>query len=220
MWLSVVMPARDEMAVIGSTLAAYRRTLPRRSELIVADDWSTDRTALIAAQYGAKVTRATKRGYGHAVREGLQAACGEHVIIVCADGADAPEAFRRFWEARYLADGVFGDRWSRGRPPTYPRLKYHANRFGNAQIAKRLGYGYYRDWTNPFKLYRRDDLRLDPVVPDMSYGLALALRWVQDGNTFTIVPHSWTERTHGTSKFRLGLCWRYWSTFTTTITTP
>jgi len=42
--LTILVPARDEDAVIGTTVARLRRAFPD-AEVIVADDGSRDRTA-------------------------------------------------------------------------------------------------------------------------------------------------------------------------------
>ena len=56
--ISFVIPAWNEESVLGPTLEAVRlatRHLAAPSEVIVADDGSTDRTAEIARQHGAQV---------------------------------------------------------------------------------------------------------------------------------------------------------------------
>ena len=56
--ISFVIPAWNEEAVLGATLdalAAVMRDLAGPSEVMVADDTSTDRTAEIARQHGARV---------------------------------------------------------------------------------------------------------------------------------------------------------------------
>lgn len=53
----VVVPAHDEESVIGVTLAALRSDLRDGDRIMVVDDRSTDRTADIAASFGAIVVR-------------------------------------------------------------------------------------------------------------------------------------------------------------------
>jgi dolichol-phosphate hexosyltransferase len=53
-------------------------------EVIVVDNGSTDRTADVAASYGAIVVREDMRGYGRAYKRGFQHATGD--VIVTLDG--------------------------------------------------------------------------------------------------------------------------------------
>lgn len=54
-------------------------------EVIVVDNNSTDRTAEIAREAGAKVVRETNQGYGHALRRGFQEAAGDIIVTTDAD---------------------------------------------------------------------------------------------------------------------------------------
>jgi glucosyl-3-phosphoglycerate synthase len=95
--VSVVIPARDEEATVGTIVACIRRHLMRQvpivDELIVVDSRSTDRTAEVAAAAGASVvdqdemTSGLPRldGKGDALWAGLAAASGEVVAFVDAD---------------------------------------------------------------------------------------------------------------------------------------
>ncbi len=94
---SIVVPAYDEAARLGSTLdqiAAYHAGID--VEVIVVDDGSRDATAAIAAAAGARVLRhAINRGKGAAVRTGVLAATGDRVLVCDADLATPIEAVAR-----------------------------------------------------------------------------------------------------------------------------
>ena len=56
--ISIVVPAFNEEAGLGPTLAALRASMPKSViEVIVVDDGSTDRTAAVAAEAGFRVVR-------------------------------------------------------------------------------------------------------------------------------------------------------------------
>jgi len=55
-------------------------------EVIVVDNGSTDRSAELAEQAGARVLREEQRGKGHATRTGIREAQGEIIILADADG--------------------------------------------------------------------------------------------------------------------------------------
>jgi glycosyltransferase involved in cell wall biosynthesis len=91
--VSAVIPAFNEAARVGDTVRAVR-SLPEVTEVIVVDDGSTDNTAAVAADAGARVIRLPRnQGKGEALRRGLRESAGEIVLLLDADlGASAAEA--------------------------------------------------------------------------------------------------------------------------------
>lgn len=87
--LSVVVPAYDEAARLGPTLAHIAAFLAPRGgglDLVVVDDGSRDTTAAVARAAGARVlTHPANRGKGAAVRTGVLAATGGRILICDAD---------------------------------------------------------------------------------------------------------------------------------------
>ncbi|GIF36880.1 glucosyl-3-phosphoglycerate synthase [Actinoplanes xinjiangensis] len=95
--VSVVIPARNEEATIGAIVSTIRRDLVERvplvDEIVVVDSRSSDATALIARQAGARVvgqdrmTRGLPRmeGKGDALWAGLAASTGDVVAFVDGD---------------------------------------------------------------------------------------------------------------------------------------
>jgi len=83
MFISVVIAAYNEEAYLGDCLAALapdRQRYPADSyEVIVADNNSTDRTAEIARQHGARVVTVSEKGVAHARQGGARAAAGDIV---------------------------------------------------------------------------------------------------------------------------------------------
>jgi len=78
--LSIVIPALNASATIGPCLAA----LGGADEIIVVDGESTDDTAQIASQAGAKIITA-KRGRGSQLRAGAGVASGDWLLFLHAD---------------------------------------------------------------------------------------------------------------------------------------
>lgn len=75
--VSVVVPARDEEATIGSIVGTLHHRLveelPLIDEIVVVDDGSRDATAEAAAFEGARVVAGPRRGKGEAMAAGLEA---------------------------------------------------------------------------------------------------------------------------------------------------
>jgi glycosyltransferase involved in cell wall biosynthesis len=92
-FLSVVVPAYNEAARIGSTITSIRTALEARLfswELLVVDDGSTDDTAAAASAAAADdervmIVKAAHGGKGAAVRRGMRQASGGWRLLSDAD---------------------------------------------------------------------------------------------------------------------------------------
>jgi hypothetical protein len=82
--VSVVIPAHNEAATIHGVLRRLRG-LAWVDEVVVVDNASTDETAKLAEQAGARAVREDQRGMGHAVRAGIGAARNDWVMKLDAD---------------------------------------------------------------------------------------------------------------------------------------
>jgi hypothetical protein len=82
--LTILVPARDEEAAIGTTVARLRKAFPG-AEVIVADDGSRDRTADVAEEGGAFVLRLPRRGKGQALSAAERAAAPGALLLCDAD---------------------------------------------------------------------------------------------------------------------------------------
>jgi dolichol-phosphate mannosyltransferase len=215
MKLSVVIPAHNEAGSIARTVGGIARTLERESidyEVLVVDDASTDGTSAVVEELAADNGRVHcyrshySRGFGLAVRAGLDRFEGDAVAIMMADDSDDPEDLLRYH--RLLEDGydcAFGSRFIHGSAVSgYPRLKLMLNRIVNAGIRMLFRHGY-NDTTNAFKAYRREVV--ESVQPLLSHHfnltVELPLKAVVRGFSYGIVPITWRGRTFGVAKLSL-----------------
>ena len=86
--ISFIVPAYNEEPLIGRTLTAIHaaaRASGEPYEVIVADDGSTDRTAQVAGECGARVVRTECRQIAGTRNAGARDAAGEILIFVDAD---------------------------------------------------------------------------------------------------------------------------------------
>lgn len=95
---SIVIPAYNEEANLPATLRAAREAMEAAGaqpfEIIVADDDSTDATAAVAHENGARVIRSGKRNIGASRNAGAREARGEVLIFIDADTLITPGTVR------------------------------------------------------------------------------------------------------------------------------
>jgi glycosyltransferase involved in cell wall biosynthesis len=88
--LSVIIPAKNEATQIRGVVAAVKAVRPN-AEVIVVDDGSSDDTASLAEQAGARVIRhPVSLGNGAAVKSGARAAGGAILAMMDGDGQHDP----------------------------------------------------------------------------------------------------------------------------------
>ena len=107
--ISFVIPAHNEAALIGRTLAAVHestRQLAEPAEVIVVDDASTDGTGEIARGHGARVVPVHFRRIAATRNAGGRAAGGELLFFVDADTVVTAPAVRA--AVRALRGGAVG----------------------------------------------------------------------------------------------------------------
>src|SRR5262252_6736438 len=86
--ISFIVPAYNEESLIGRTLAALAdvgHNLAEPYEIVVADDDSSDRTAAIAEERGARVVKARHRQIAATRNEGARESSGDKLFFVDAD---------------------------------------------------------------------------------------------------------------------------------------
>jgi hypothetical protein len=86
--LTIVMPCLNEAETLASCIQKARAGLERAGvsgEVLVADNGSTDGSVAIAEKQGARVVHVREKGYGSALRGGIEAAQGEWIVLGDAD---------------------------------------------------------------------------------------------------------------------------------------
>lgn len=107
--ISFVIPAHNEERLLGDTLRAVHaaaRGLDEAYEIVVADDASTDQTACVAEQGGARVVKVNHRQIAATRNSGARTAHGDFLIFVDADTQVNEAAVRGALEA--LRGGAAG----------------------------------------------------------------------------------------------------------------
>jgi len=215
MKLSVVVPAQNEEGSVGRTVEGVVAVLEREGidyEVVVVNDDSEDSTEAVVAAMGEQNPRIrvhrshNERGFGNAIRAGLDVFEGDAVAIVMADASDDPEDLLRYY--RLLEEGydcAFGSRFVPGaKVYDYPRIKYVINRLAN-QFIRILFRHRYNDTTNAFKAYRREVVETIQPLLSKHFNLTveMPLKAIVRGHSFEVIPISWTNRTAGEAKLAM-----------------
>ena len=110
--LSIVMPCLNEAETLAGCIEKARIGIERsgvRGEILVADNGSKDDSVRIAQELGARVVHVKEKGYGNALRGGIQAASGKWIVMGDADESydfsEADRFVRKFQEGFGLVTG-------------------------------------------------------------------------------------------------------------------
>src|SRR5215510_4613548 len=87
--ISVVIPCHNEEDGIAAVLAQMPAIV---DEVVVVDNCSTDGTARVATEQGARVVPESRKGYGYAHKAGYAAARGDIIITMDGDGTYPPDS--------------------------------------------------------------------------------------------------------------------------------
>ncbi|HAV55128.1 MAG TPA: dolichol-P-glucose synthetase, partial [Aequorivita sp.] len=131
--LSVVMPCLNEAETLAICIKKAQGFFEREKisgEVIIADNGSTDGSQQIAKSLNATVVNVPQKGYGSALRGGIEAANGKYVIMGDADDSyDFSNLMPYLLKLREGYDLVMGNRFKGGiKPGAMPFLhKYLGN---------------------------------------------------------------------------------------------
>ena len=221
-----VIPALNEAPSIGRVVHALRtQATIALAQVVVVDNGSSDDTAAIAREAGARVVTERRRGYGYACLAGVLATDADVIVLLDGDAADDPADLPRVLGPILdgSADLVVG---SRSLGTLEPGSMTPHQVFGNwlaATIMRRL-YSVAVSDLGPFRAIRRADL-LALDMQEMTYGwsVEMMVKAARAGLRYHEVPVSYRRRGGGVSKVagtlsgsvRAGWCiltttFRYW----------
>lgn len=125
--LTILMPCLNEARTLANCIRKARSFLQREGvngEVLIADNGSSDGSAVIAQSEGARVVAVPTRGYGAALIAGIRSARGRFVVMGDADESYDFSQLQGFLQAlRGGSQLVMGNRFAGGiRPGAMPPL--------------------------------------------------------------------------------------------------
>lgn len=204
--LSIVIPAYNEAARLPTSLHALRRylaTLPYPSEVIIADDGSTDDTCAVVkrligswrASPALRLVSGPHTGKGGAVRSGVLAATGDYIALADADFSMPAEEFDHFRvDALGAYDVAIGSREAPGaRRYDEPFHRHLMGRVFNGLVQFLLLPGI-QDTQCGFKCLRREvahELCQQQTISGWGFDVELLYLARKRGYRIREVPISW-----------------------------
>ena len=206
--VSVLMPCLNEAETLRACIEKARLGIERssvRGEILVADNGSKDDSVHIAEKLGARVVHVKEKGYGNALRSGIQAAAGKWIIMGDADESydfsETDRFVKKFQEGFEL---VAGCRLPRGGGKILPGAMPFTHRWFGNPIFSRMAqhmfaapihdiYCGLRGFTR--ELYDSLDLRCD----GMEFATEMIIKASLQGARITEIPitlHPDGRKTH------------------------
>jgi glycosyltransferase involved in cell wall biosynthesis len=191
--VSVVMPCLDEAATVGECVRTALATLRKHGmegEVVVCDNGSSDGSAELARQAGARVVVESRRGYGFAYQTGLRHARGRYLVIGDSDGTYDFTQIPQFVERLRSGDAfVSGTRFRGGSIDGMPWLHRY---LGNPVLTALLAYLFQTPLSDVYcglRAFTREAYgRIAPLSPGMEFNLELAINACKAGLACSEIP--------------------------------
>ncbi|MDM8560661.1 glycosyltransferase family 2 protein [Thiotrichales bacterium HSG14] len=185
--LSIILPCLNESASLKTLIPRLKQTYPK-AEVIIVNDGSSDDSANIATQAGAKViSHPYSKGNGAAIKTGARTASGDILIFMDADGQHDPQDIEKLLAK--LARGhdmVVGAR-SANSQASFGR--WCANSFYNKLSSWMVGHSV-SDLTSGFRAVKADKFRefLYLLPNGFSYPTTITMAFFRAGYNVSYIP--------------------------------
>ena len=193
--ISIIIPAYNEESSIGLVLDA----LPQEKlhEIIVVDNGSTDGTARVAQEHGARVVKEPRKGYGSACLKGIdELDAPDIVVFIDGDFSDFPEEIVLLIGPIETGekDFVLGSRMilPKSQLALLPQVRY-----GNRLAVFLIKLFFKHEFTDlgPFRAIRYSSL-MSIGMQDMDFGwtVEMQIKAVRNGLRIREVPVNYRKR--------------------------
>ena len=200
----VLIPCLNEEITIGKVIRDFQNEIPE-AQIIVFDNNSTDLTASIANESGAKVEKELRPGKGHVMASMFRKVDADYYVIVDGDDTYSAEHVRQLLEP--VLDGS-AEMSVAARLEEYTEKSFRPfHIFGNNLVRKLVNWIFNNKLTDIMSGYRAFSKELVKSIPILSSGFEveteLTIRVLDYGFRIEEIPLPYRERPEGSeSKLR------------------
>ena len=204
--IDVVIPSYLEEGNIFYVVNDFKKAA---DNVIVANKISSDKTHIIAANNGAKVLPDHYRGYGHALKAGINHSTADIIVLAEADGTFRSSDLEKMLNCLMDNDVVQGTRTN----PSY--IQYKANMNGpriffnklfgsiisflwpkNKTLLSDVGCTYRAFWRTKY-----NKIKHNIVSDNITFAPELTIEFINSGCRVIEIPVNYYPRNTGVSKF-------------------
>ena len=210
--LTIAIPVKNEKNNIKEIIDSVKKEINIPYEILFIDDLSDDNTYEIIKNFQNQINEINVvkneiNGLGQSIKNAIKFSKGKYLCIMMCDGSDDLKDLNRYYTMikNDNLDAVFGSRFLKdSKISGYPKIKFFLNRIFNYFVSL-IYLNRYNDYTNAFKIYKKDSLiKLEPIVSEsFNVFLELPLKIINRKMKYKIIPINWYGRKKGSSKFRL-----------------
>ncbi len=195
--LTVVMPCLNEAETLVACIEKAKLGIARAGvtgEVLIADNGSTDGSIELAETHGARLVRVPEKGYGSALRGGIEAARGRWLIMGDADDSYDFSNITGFVEKLRAGDDlVMGCRLPSGGGTIAPGAMPFKNRWLGNPVLSNLGRLFFktpiRDFHCGLRGFSRAAYdRIHPKTTGMEFASELVMKASLKGMRVSEVP--------------------------------
>jgi dolichol-phosphate mannosyltransferase len=204
--LSVIIPALNEGPNLEALLPELHRLLRELHityEILVVTTKTDQATIEAAARCGAVAITQEKPGYGGALQQGFETACGHYILTMDADLSHPPAFVHDMWRTRQNADVTIASRYVASGRAAMPASRYILSRILNVFFGRGLSLSV-RDMSSGFRLYKANVLKgLSLEATRFNILQEILVKVYAEGWKVHEIPFQYAARQHGSSHARV-----------------
>jgi glycosyltransferase involved in cell wall biosynthesis len=205
MLLSIIIPVYNEELTIGNIIDRTKKVMQQtgvKTEIIVVDDRSYDKSLEVAQGRGAKIyTLKEHLGKGYALRAGFSKAKGDIIVTIDSDGSHRPEELPRVIMSviQDQADLTIGSRYLNQKNVAARKLNAFGVRLFNYAIQFLTGVAI-TDSQSGYRAMKREVMKSQKLMSgEYEIESEMLVKTAKESFRINEVPISFEQRTYGRS---------------------